>query len=144
MVAFLTAWKALDADQIAQTYADDGLREDITTPTIIQGRDDVRRSLVAFLGAFSNAMVEHPVAFAASNAYAADTWVFTGNYTGLLPGLPPGTGELVTIHGFTLIEIDNGSIRRTVDYYDAYGLLVQVGAAAPQAAGRPKVATPAD
>jgi len=68
----IVASEALDADQIAQTYADDGVREDITNATITHGRDDARRSLGNLLGAFTNAMVEHPVAFAASDACAAD------------------------------------------------------------------------
>jgi steroid delta-isomerase-like uncharacterized protein len=144
VVAFLKGWKALDADQIAQTYAENGVREDVTTPIVIHGRDDVRRSLVAFLGAFSNAKVEHPVVFASPDGFAADTWVFTGSYTGALPGLPPGSGEPVTIHGFTLIEIADTSIRRTFDYYDAYGLMVQVGADTATVADDPATATPTD
>lgn len=58
VVAFFATWEALDADQIAQTYADDGVHENMTTSNIIQGRGDVRRSLVHVLGAFSNAVVE--------------------------------------------------------------------------------------
>lgn len=143
VVAFLAAWVALDADGIAETYADDGVREDITAPDLIQGREAVRRSLVDFIGAFEHAKVEHPVAFAAADHFAADTWVFTADYTGALPGLPPGQGEPVTIHGFTLIEITDGSISRTVDYYDAYGLLVQVGGAPPQG-DDPNPASPVD
>jgi hypothetical protein len=34
----------------------------------------------------------------------------------------------VTIKGFTLIEIGNDQIERTVDYYDLYGILLQLGA----------------
>lgn len=140
VVAFLAAWVALDAEGITQTYADGGVREDITAPDIIRGREDIRRSLFDFIGAFDNAKVEHPVAFAAADGFAADTWVFTGEYTGSLPGLPPGNGKPVTIQGFTLIEIAAGSIIRTIDYYDACGLLVQVGGLAQS----PATATPVD
>ena len=126
--AFITGWRALDAAQIVQTYASAGRREDITSPVVFQGRDEIRRSLVAFFAAFENASIEHPDILAGPSQLAADTWKFSGNYVGTLPGFPSGDGQLLTIQGFTLIDIANDEIQRTVDYYDAYGLLVQLDA----------------
>jgi len=104
---------------------------------ISQGRADVRRSLANFFAAFEGAAVEHPVAFAAGDQ-AVDSWVFTGHYTGALPGLPPGAGQPVTIQGLTLIELAGGAIHRTTDYYDQYGILAQFGALPPmEQAGTP-------
>ncbi len=131
IVAFLAGWTALDADQIAQTYAADGDRADVTTPTVFHGKDEIRRSLTEFFGAFSNATVEHPAVLVGNDGYAADTWIFAGTYTGTMPGFPPGTGQPVTIRGFTLIELGNEVIQQTTDYYDAYGILVQLGVVAP-------------
>jgi steroid delta-isomerase-like uncharacterized protein len=125
---FLEGWRDLDPDKIAQTYAMDGRREDITSPVAFEGRDEIRLSLVAFFGAFEHAAVEHPDILAGPAPYAADTWIFTGNYVGILPGLPQGSGEALTIQGFTLIEIGNDQIERTVDYYDLYGIMLQLGA----------------
>ena len=142
IVAFLAGWKALDAEQIAQTYADDGDRADVTTPIVFNGKDEIRRSLTDFFGAFSNATVEHPAVLVGSDAYAADTWIFAGNYTGTMPGFPPGAGQPVTIHGFTLIELGDEAIQQTTDYYDAYGILVQLGVVAPLGQVRTPEATP--
>jgi steroid delta-isomerase-like uncharacterized protein len=125
---FIAGWRALDADQIVQTYASASRREDITSPVVFQGRDEIRRSLLEFFAAFENATIEHPDILSGPSQFAADTWIFTGDYVGTLPGLPSGNGQLLAIRGFTLIEVANNSIRRTVDYYDAYGLLVQLGA----------------
>lgn len=141
--AFIAGWKALDADQIAQTYASAASREDITSPVVFQGRDQIRRSLVAFFAAFENASIEHPDILAAPSRLAADTWKFSGNYVGTLPGFPSGSGQLLSIQGFTLIDIANDEIQRTVDYYDAYGLLVQLGAQTAATAATPE-ATPTD
>jgi steroid delta-isomerase-like uncharacterized protein len=131
--AFVDGWEALDPALIAQTYALDGIREDITSPVIVQGQDDILISLAAFFGAFDNAQIEHPAVLAGPAPYAADSWIFTGNYVGSLPGLPAGEGQRLAIRGFTLIEIDADRIIRTTDYYDACGILVQLDAQPPMA-----------
>ncbi len=128
ILAFIAGWRGLDEDQIAQTYASDGRREDITNPVVFEGRDEIRRSLVKFFAAFEHATIEHPNILTGPTQFAADTWIFTGDYVGTLPGLPPGNGQSLTIRGFTLIEVANTTIQRTVDYYDVHGLLVQLGA----------------
>ena len=128
VAAFVAGWEALDADQIADSYAEDALHEDIATGAVTQGREAIRAYLTAFLGAFSDATAEIPAAFA-SGDQAAVAWDFMANYTGTLPGFPPGDGQPIISRGFTLIEFGDDGITRTVDYYDAYGLLVQLGLA---------------
>lgn len=124
--AFLDGWLALDPEAIAATYAADGLREDITTPTVFTGHDEIQQSLADFFGAFAGAGVEHPNVLSGPGPFAANTWVFTGDYVGQLPGFPAGSGQPMTIEGFTLIELADDEIGRTVDYYDAAGMLEQI------------------
>ena len=126
---FLDAWIALDPAAIAATYAADGRREDITTPTVFSGHDEIRQSLADFLGAFAGVTVEHPDVLSGPGPMAADTWVFTGDYVGQLPGFPAGSGQPLTIRGFTLIDIVDDEIARTVDYYDAASILAQIDGA---------------
>ena len=138
---FLAAWEAFDPDRIAATFAEDGVREDITAGVIAQNRTEVRSTVANFFAAFDGPAVEHPVAFSAGDQ-AVESWVFTGRYTGALPSLPPGAGEALTIRGLTLIDLAGGLIQRTTDYYDHYGILVQLGAApTPGDTGTPE-ATP--
>jgi steroid delta-isomerase-like uncharacterized protein len=139
---FLAAWEAFDPDRIAATFAEDGIREDITAGVIAQNRAEVLDSVTTFFAAFEGASVAHPVAFAAGDQ-AVESWVFTGRYVGTLPGLPPGTGEPLTIRGLTLIDLANGLIQRTTDYYDHYGILTQLGAAPPVDQAQTPEATPA-
>jgi len=131
--AFVDAWAALDSGLIAQTYATDGVREDVTAPGVVQGRDEIARSLDAFFAAFADARIEHPAILAGPAPYAADAWNFTGSYVGSLPGLPAGNGETVTIRGFTLIELAGNQITATTDYYDLHGILDQLDAESPEA-----------
>jgi steroid delta-isomerase-like uncharacterized protein len=140
---FLAAWEAFDPDRIAATFAEDGAREDVTAGVIAQNGAEVRSTVANFFAAFAGASVSHPVAFAAGDQ-AVESWIFTGRYTGMLPGLPPGAGEPLTIRGLTLIDLAGGMIQRTTDYYDHCGILTQLGAA-PQLepTGTPQ-ATPTD
>lgn len=138
---FLAAWEAFDPDRIAATFAEDGIREDITAGVIAQNRAEARSTIANFFAAFEGASVTHPVAFAASDQ-AVESWVFTGRYIGALPGLPPGTGEALTIRGLTLIDLAGGLIQRTTDYYDHYGILAQLGAAPPPLQTGTPAATP--
>ena len=124
--AFLDGWLALDPDAIVATYAPDGLREDITTPTVFTGHDEIHQSLVDFFGAFAQAGIEHPTVLAGPGPVAADVWVFSGDYVGQLPGFPAGSGHPLPIQGFTLIELADDVIGRTVDYYDAASILAQI------------------
>lgn len=134
---FVAAWEALDSDQIADLYAEDAVAEDVAAGTVLEGREAVRGYLVEFIGVFSDATAEIPTAFA-TESQAAMEWVFEGRYTGELPGFPPGTGQAVRLHGFSLVEFTEDAIQRTVDFYDVYGVLVQLGVVPP-----PPGATPA-
>jgi len=140
---FLAAWEAFDPDRITATFAEDGVREDITAGVIARGCAEVLQTVTNFFAAFEGAAVEHPVAFAAGDQ-AVESWVFTGRYTGTLPGLPPGAGEDLSIRGLTLIDLAGGLIQQTTDYYDHYGILVQLGAEPPLGTIATPEATPAD
>lgn len=134
IAAFVAGWEALDADQIADSYGEDAIHEDMPTGVVSQGREEIRGYLTAFLGAFSDATAEIPAAFATEDQ-AAVAWDFMANYTGMLPGFPQGEGQPIISRGCTLIEFTDDEITRTVDYYDVYGLLIQLGLApAPDAA----------
>ncbi|HEV2107606.1 MAG TPA: ester cyclase, partial [Thermomicrobiales bacterium] len=128
--------EALDPDQIADLYAEDAVAVDVAVGTELQGREAIRAYLVEFIGAFSDASAEVPTVFAAETQ-AAMEWIFQGRYTGALPGFPPGEGQPVTLHGFSLVEFSEDAIQRTVDFYDVYGILVQLGVVPPPAGATP-------
>lgn len=127
---YAAAWEALDPDQIAGLYAEDAVHEDVPLGMEVQGPAAIRESVAGFINAFSDASMESTTAFASENQ-AADVWAFTGNYTGTLEGLPPGSGQPVTMRGVSLLEFADGEIQRSADYYDAYGLLIQIGVVPP-------------
>jgi hypothetical protein len=88
------------------------------------------------------------VTIAVPTAFASDDWgavefSFTGTYTGALPGMPAGTGQTVTFRGASILKIGSEGIEEHHQYFDAYSILVQLGALpAPESGGASPVATP--
>lgn len=69
-------------------------------------------------------------------------WTFTGHYTNQLPGFPPPAGQALAFRAATLFTLSDSRVVRTTEFYDFYGLLIQVGALpAPEGQG-PAEATP--
>jgi steroid delta-isomerase-like uncharacterized protein len=139
---YVAAWEALDADQIADRYAEDGTSESAATGVVLEGREAIRQYLTAYIGAFSDATVETLTVFASGNQ-AAFEWVLAGTYTGTVPGFPPGEGQAVTVRGFSLLEFNEEAMQRTVDYNDVYGILAQLGMVPPLGPAASPAATPA-
>lgn len=138
----IAAWEALDAERIAGNYAEDAIYEDIPLGVSAEGRDAIQAFVDGFLSPFSDGSYEVTTAFASEDR-AAMTWIFSANYTGMMEGLPPGTGQPIVLHGATIIEFSGGEIRRSVDYYDSFGFLLQIGVIPPMGPEGTPAATPA-
>ena len=136
LATWAAALAAGDPEGIVATYTEDAVFEEVPIGVVTHGQDELRAhldQLQAALG-FSQVVTD---AFVAGD-WAAAEWVFTGTYSGQFPGLPPGMGQSVTIRGTSILQLEGGKIREERAYWDAYGLLVAVGAVpAPQAAATP-------
>jgi steroid delta-isomerase-like uncharacterized protein len=98
--------------------------------------DELRGHIEGRKTAFPDCSLVVTDAFVAGDWGAAE-WVVTGTYSGQFPGLPAGNGQRVTIRGFSTLELE-GKIREDRKYWDAYVILVAVGALpAPEATATP-------
>lgn len=134
---FLEAWLSTwveDPGTAGAVYAEDAVLEDVPAGARYEGRDAIRAHIEEEFAAFPDHDYEVNSAFMAGDWAAAEV-VLSGAYTGTLPGLPPGTGQLVKVPAVAIFELADGMIRREAHYYDVYGLLVQLGVIpAPEAA----------
>jgi steroid delta-isomerase-like uncharacterized protein len=128
LAGWVTGWEAqpLIAEPIAAAYVDDAVYEEVATGVVRTGRPEILAYLTDFFAAFADARAEVEEAFAAGE-HGAATWTFNGRYTGQLPGFPPGTGQPVTFRGASILDLRGGMIARETQYFDVYGLLVQLG-----------------
>jgi steroid delta-isomerase-like uncharacterized protein len=128
LAGWVAAWEAqpLAAEPAAAAYVEDAVYEEVATGVIRTGHGEILAYLTDFFAAFADASAKVEVAFAVGE-HGAATWTFTGNYTGQLPGFPPGTGQPITFRGASMLDLRDGMILRETQFFDVYGLLVQLG-----------------
>jgi steroid delta-isomerase-like uncharacterized protein len=142
LAQFIAAMEAADADQLAASYTADGVLEEVGFGQTFTGQDAIREDEATFLAAFTAVKILVPNAFA-SGEWGAVEWSFEGTYTGALPGMPAGMGQTVVFRGASILNFGSDGIRQHIQYFDAYGILVQLGALpGPEESATP-VASPA-
>ena len=129
LAGWVAAWEAqpLEAAPIAAAYTEDAIYEEVATGVSLSSREEIEAYLTGFFAAFSDGRADVETAFAIEDQAAA-TWTFTGRYTNQLPGFPPPGGQAVTFSGASILELRDGMIERETQYWDVYGILVQLGA----------------
>ena len=143
LAEWVAGWEDLDVDRIVATLAEDAVREEVPTGQVVRGRGEIRAFLAAVFGAFTGLDASRIESAFAAGDRAATEWVFTGTYTGQVAGFPPGGGEQVSFRGVRFLELAGGEIVRDTEYFDVFGVLVQLGVVPAPGAGATPAATPA-
>jgi steroid delta-isomerase-like uncharacterized protein len=140
MPSLFTQWAAawtVDPAGVADLHAEDAVLEDVATGVVYDGADAIRAHIEEIRAGLPDAEMTVTTGFV-GDAHAVLEYVFSGTYTGQLPGLPPGGGQPVTVRGVALFELADRKIVREAHYYDAYAFLIQLGVLpAPGAAASP-------
>jgi steroid delta-isomerase-like uncharacterized protein len=132
LAAVVAAWAAHDPDAIAALYAEDAtLSEAVIDGPLLAGRAAIRAWAAANFAGFPDLRLDPRGGFvSADGRTAALEWVYTGSYTGEIPGLGPGAGQTIAIPGVSVMEVDaDGLIVRDTFYYDRATFAAQFGAA---------------
>jgi steroid delta-isomerase-like uncharacterized protein len=125
----LSEWAAVwssDPAQVETIYAPDAVLEDVATGVVYNGSDGVAAHVAEIRAGLPDAVYTVSSGFVAGDRAALE-YVFSGAYTGQLPGLSAGAGQPISARGAALFELADGSIVRESHYYDAYGFLIQLG-----------------
>ena len=141
LAEWIAGWQSLDPDRIAASYAEDAVHEVVATGQAITGREAIRANIAALMAAIPDTVLTVNQAFAAGEAGAID-WHYAGHYTNPYPGFPPPGGQALSFRAATLFELADGLVVRTSEFYDLYGLLVQMGLLPPPGGAMPSEATP--
>jgi steroid delta-isomerase-like uncharacterized protein len=123
--AWATTWSSHDMDQVLPLYTDDCTYEDVTLGAVNHGKEELRSFGQFFFSGFPDVTFEMTSGFVAGN-WAGGEWIMKGTHTGDLPGLP-AAGKRVSVRGSSIIELEDGKIRRCSDYWDMATLLRQLG-----------------
>ena len=120
-------WQTFNKEAILPFFADDCVYEDVALGIINSGKGEVGKFIEDSLVAFSDFKVETKSVFSSDNKKLVSEWVISGIHTGDFPGLP-ATGKSFSVRGVSIIEFQDGKIRRITDYWNLASFLEQVGA----------------
>jgi steroid delta-isomerase-like uncharacterized protein len=99
---------------------------DIASPEPIRGPEGLKQQAKGYRDAFPdlNLTIEEQIA---EGDMVATRWTATGTHKGDLFGISP-TGKQTTVGGMTFDRFSGGKIVESWDYWDALGLMQQLGA----------------
>ena len=107
-------------------YTEDATFHLMDQPEPLRGRAAIGAMLRMFYAeAFTDAHAEPRGLVADENAVVAE-FVFHGNNTGSLNGMPP-TGKTVAVPMIAVYEVANGRVHRGRLYYDSMSMARQLG-----------------
>jgi steroid delta-isomerase-like uncharacterized protein len=116
------------AAAVGALYSDNALYQDVPRGTDTTGMGtDVAGFLAPFVEATSDLLFSLRSGYRVGDRATAE-WEISFRYTGQLPGLPPGAGQLVEYRGVTTFQLKGDEIQRSTDYYDFAALLRATGA----------------
>jgi steroid delta-isomerase-like uncharacterized protein len=120
-----SAWSSHDVEAILRLFTDDCIYEDVPTGAINSGKDALRGFAQYFFVVSPDFKIEMSTQFN-TETRAAGEFTFSGTQRGDMPGMP-ATGKPFSIRGATVLELENGRIRRCTDYWDMAAFLRQLG-----------------
>jgi len=116
-IAYVQAWDARDTAAIDSLFAADGVHEDIAQNFRATGakgvKDFIRREISTqpdFKWNVLNSLED--------GRYVGLEWTWTGTYTGKDPSGKQVSNRPISVRGASIVEVDDGKIKRFTDYYD--------------------------
>ena len=132
-LSFFEAWNAGDLSQ-GDAYEADTFMSESPGMTGPMNAEQNRMYNQVFLTAFPGSKFEILRTISQGN-HVALNWKITGIHSGPLQtpsgGSIPPTGKTATVVGSTIIQIDNGKITHSWNYWDMASLLGQLGLMPP-------------
>jgi len=125
--AWVDAWNSGDPETLLALFTADAMWEEVPFGEASTGTDELRAAFTNEFTTFNPITVMPKVAFQTETMAAAEV-VFSGTYATTAEGLPPAAGQTFDVPTAVIFELDGDLIRRESDYFDAYSLLIQLGA----------------
>ena len=114
--AYVSAWNRRDFAALDKLLASDAVHEDMARPAREVGPAQIKQSL-------RTTMQDHPdlnwhlTSIVDGGSLVAAEWVWTGTFTGDST-VRPVAPRRISGRGASVVEVENGRIKRFSDYYD--------------------------
>ena len=114
-------------DVVDEIISEDYVHHDPAMPEEGHGHESLKEFASMYRLAFPDVHVEIEDMIAEGDRVAT-RWVASGTHEGELMGISLTGGNRVTVAGTTIDRLVDGQIEETWDYYDALGMMRQLGA----------------
>ena len=118
---WIAAWNSHDPDKMLPVFTEDVFYEDVAFGEVSHGQAEFRKFAAEEFEGFPDLELKlvHAVI---NNGHGTIEWSFSGTDKGVYK-----TGKKFTVRGVSVIDVRNGKISRSVDYYDTGTIMKQVG-----------------
>jgi steroid delta-isomerase-like uncharacterized protein len=119
------AWNSHDIEQILGFYASDYTGEDIGQASPLRGRNALRSMLETYWRAFPD-LKFRILSSLLEGSRIAILWLAEGTHQGTFMNIPP-TGRKMEVRGVSMLDVEDGLIRRGQYVWDLAGMLRHMG-----------------
>ncbi len=118
---WIAAWNSHDPAKMLPVFTDDVFYEDVAYGEISHGHAELRKFAADEFEAVPDLEVKLLRA-SVSNGHGTIEWSFSGTDKGIYK-----TGKKFTVRGVSVIDVRDGKIARSLDFYDSGTIMRQVG-----------------
>lgn len=118
---FVAAWNSHSPDKMLPVFTDDVVYEDVAFGEVSHGQAELRKFAVEEFEGVPDLELKL-VRASINNGHGTIEWTFTGTDKGVYK-----TGKKFTVRGVSVVDVRDGKISRSLDYYDASTIMRQVG-----------------
>ena len=122
---FLSGWSH-NTPKLMPLFTDNVVYEDTTVHAVLHGKDELRGFAEGWFKAFPD-ITFVPTWTVISGDRAAVAWLVSGTQKGDMPGMPASNKRIVDLAGASLMECEDGKIKRNVDYWDMATSMRELG-----------------
>ncbi|MFD3330840.1 nuclear transport factor 2 family protein [Streptomyces sp. NPDC058701] len=114
-------------EDVVCLFHDDAVWEDATAGLKVAGKSEIGSFIFNWYSNIPDMNVKLNRAIIQDETSACVVWTFSGTAEGPLPPNIPATGNFFSVEGNTVFEARDGLFTLAEDYWDGYGIRVQLG-----------------
>lgn len=118
---FVAAWNSHDPDKMLPLFTNDVFYEDVAFGEASHGHAEFRKFAASEFEGIPDLELKL-VHAAIHNGHGTIEWTFTGTDKGVYK-----TGKKFTVRGVSVVDVRDGKISRSLDFYDSATIMRQVG-----------------
>lgn len=118
---WIAAWNSHDPEKLLSAFTSDVFYEDVAFGEVSHGSAELRKFAASEFEAVPDLKIEMLRA-SVHNGHGTIEWSFSGTDKDMFK-----TGKKFSVRGVSVIDVREGKISRSLDYYDAATIMRQVG-----------------